>query len=100
MRSCSGRFRARCSLRREACNALIDETSGHAANQMAIGTEHTLDDDHNGEIFAMFADANPLIEDRVQRAHRGEAIIGESPALKDVLRQVEIVAPTDATVLL
>jgi formate hydrogenlyase transcriptional activator len=67
---------------------------------MAIATEHTLDDDHNREIFAMLANANLLIEDRFQRAHRGDEIIGESPALKEVLRQVEIVAPTDATVLL
>ena len=48
----------------------------------------------------MLADANLLVEDRFQRAHRGEAIIGESLALKELLRQVEIVAPTDATVLL
>ena len=41
-----------------------------------------------------------MIEDRFQRAHHGEEIIGESPALKEVLRQVEVVAPTDATVLL
>ena len=48
----------------------------------------------------MLAGANLLIEHRFQRAHRGEEIIGESAALKEVLRQVEIVAPTDATVLL
>ncbi len=48
----------------------------------------------------MFADANLLLEDRVQRVHHGDEIIGESPALKEVLRQAEIVAPTDATVLL
>jgi formate hydrogenlyase transcriptional activator len=48
----------------------------------------------------MLADANLLIEERFHRAHRGEEIIGESPALKDVLRQLEIVAPTDATILL
>jgi hypothetical protein len=60
---------------------------------MVMGIEHTLDDDHREEIAAMLADANLLVEDRFQRAHRGEEIIGESPALKDVLRQVEIVAP-------
>jgi formate hydrogenlyase transcriptional activator len=67
---------------------------------MAMGLEHPLDDDHCEERAAMFADANLLVEDRFQRAHRGEAIIGDSPALKDVLQQVAIVAPTDATVLL
>jgi formate hydrogenlyase transcriptional activator len=48
----------------------------------------------------MLAEATPVVEDEFQRAHHGEAIIGESPAFKEVLRQVEIVAPTDATVLL
>ena len=48
----------------------------------------------------MLAEATRLIEDRFQRAHHGEEIIGESPALKEVLRQMEVVAPTDATVLL
>jgi formate hydrogenlyase transcriptional activator len=48
----------------------------------------------------MVADANLLTEERCHRAPRGEAIIGESSALKAVLRQVESVAPTDATVLL
>jgi formate hydrogenlyase transcriptional activator len=67
---------------------------------MAMGLEHPLDDDHREERATMFADANLLVEDRFQSAHRGEAIIGDSPALKDVLQQVAIVAPTDATVLL
>jgi formate hydrogenlyase transcriptional activator len=100
MRSCSGPFRQRCRLRGEACKVPIDVTSDHVASQMVIGIEHTLDDDHREEIAAMLADANLLVEDRFQRVHHGEEIIGESPALKDVLRQVEIVAPTDATVLL
>ena len=65
-----------------------------------MGIEYTWDDDPREEISAMFADANLLVEDRFHRAHHGEKIIGESPALKEVLRQVEIVAPTDATVLL
>jgi formate hydrogenlyase transcriptional activator len=67
---------------------------------MVMGIEHTLDDDHREEITTMLADANLLLEDRFQRVHHGDEIIGESPALKEVLRQVEIVAPTDATVLL
>jgi formate hydrogenlyase transcriptional activator len=48
----------------------------------------------------MSAEATFCVEDRFQRAHHDEAIIGESPALKEVVRQVEIVASTDATVLL
>jgi transcriptional regulator with GAF, ATPase, and Fis domain len=40
-----------------------------------------------------------LIEDGFKRAYPGEEIIDESPALKEVLRQVEVVTPTDATIL-
>ena len=48
----------------------------------------------------MLAEANLCVENRFQSAHHGDEIIGESPALKEVLRQVEIVASTNATVLL
>src|SRR5207237_10764568 len=36
----------------------------------------------------------------ISTEHNFEKIIGESPALKRTLKQVEIVAPTDSTVLL
>jgi transcriptional regulator with GAF, ATPase, and Fis domain len=39
-------------------------------------------------------------EERACSAPGREAIIGDSPAIKAVLRQVEMVAPTTATVLL
>ena len=59
-----------------------------------------MDDDHIGEVTAMLAEAPLVIEDEVQGASHGAAIIGASPAFKEVLRQVEVVASTDATVLL
>jgi transcriptional regulator with GAF, ATPase, and Fis domain len=40
----------------------------------------------------MLAEATRLIEVRFQRSYPGEEIIGESPALKEVSRQVEVVA--------
>jgi formate hydrogenlyase transcriptional activator len=46
----------------------------------------------------MFAEAT--LEDGIHIEHQGDEIIGASPALKEVVRQVEVVAPTDATVLL
>lgn len=48
----------------------------------------------------MLAEATLVVVDGFQIEHDSEEIIGESPALKEVLQQVEIVAPTDATVLL
>jgi formate hydrogenlyase transcriptional activator len=48
----------------------------------------------------MFAAATRMIEGRIHIEHHGEELIGASPAFKEVLRQVEVVAPTDATILL
>ncbi len=48
----------------------------------------------------MLAEATRLMEDGFRQEPHDDAIIGESAALKDVWRQVEVVAPTDATVLL
>jgi formate hydrogenlyase transcriptional activator len=48
----------------------------------------------------MIAEATRAIDDGIHIEPHGEEIIGASPALKEVLRQVEVVAPTDATVLL
>jgi formate hydrogenlyase transcriptional activator len=48
----------------------------------------------------MLAEATLFMEDAFRREPDDGAIIGESAALREVLRQVEIVAPTDATVLL
>jgi PAS domain S-box-containing protein len=40
------------------------------------------------------------LEEELNTTHRFEEIIGESPGLKRALKQVETVAPTDATVLI
>jgi formate hydrogenlyase transcriptional activator len=48
----------------------------------------------------MFAEATVGVEDGIHIEHHGEEIIGASPAFKEALRQMEVVAPTDATVLL
>src|SRR5688500_1755936 len=93
MRSCSGPFRQGCSRPREACKVPIDETFGHVASHVAIGIEYRLDDHHSGEVTTMLAEATRLIEGGFQIVHPDEEIIGESPALKEVLRQVEVVAP-------
>jgi transcriptional regulator with GAF, ATPase, and Fis domain len=40
------------------------------------------------------------VSDQASREHRFEQVIGNSPALEAVLEQVELVAPTDSTVLI
>jgi formate hydrogenlyase transcriptional activator len=46
------------------------------------------------------AEDKPELEDEIEPQCRFEEIIGKSPALMRTLKQVEIVAPTDSTVLL
>ena len=48
----------------------------------------------------MFAEATRVVDDGIHMEHHGAEIIGASPAFKEVVRQVEVVAPTNATVLL
>ena len=40
------------------------------------------------------------LEEEINLENRFEDIVGESPGLRNVLRQIETVAPTDATVLI
>src|SRR6266566_847371 len=42
----------------------------------------------------------PVLREVIHAAHRFDGIIGHSAALRSVLTQLELVAPTDATVLL
>jgi len=79
---------------------LLRAVQSALASQETSGVEHTWDDDQLEEARAMLAEATLLMEDEFRREPNNDAIIGESAALKDVLRQVEVVAPTDATVLL
>jgi len=70
------------------------------ANQIAIAVENAL---AYGEIRALkdkLALEKLYLEDEIRSDRAFEAIIGKSAALRRVLRQVETVAPTDATVLI
>jgi transcriptional regulator with GAF, ATPase, and Fis domain len=42
---------------------------------------------------------NVYLQEEIRKEHNFEEIVGNSPALLDVLRKVETVAPTDSTVL-
>ena len=48
----------------------------------------------------MFAEATRVVDESIHVEHHDAEIIGASPAFKEVVRQVEVVAPTNATVLL
>ncbi|HEV2351373.1 MAG TPA: sigma 54-interacting transcriptional regulator [Terriglobia bacterium] len=70
------------------------------ANQVAIAVENALDYGQMAESRERLTEEKIYLTEEILTEHNFEEIIGESPALKRVLQQVEIVAPTDSTVLI
>ena len=70
------------------------------AQQVAIAVENALAFSEIEELKEKLATEKLYLEDEIRTEHNFEEIVGQSPALKRILRQVETVAPTDATVLI
>jgi formate hydrogenlyase transcriptional activator len=71
-----------------------------AADQVAIALENALSFQRIEELNARLAEEKVYLEDEIRTDNRFEEIVGQSRALKAVLKQVETVAPTDSTVLI
>ena len=69
-------------------------------SQVAIAVENALAYQQITELKDKLAKEKLYLEDEIRIEYNFEEIIGDSPALKRVLKQVEIVAPTDSTVLI
>jgi formate hydrogenlyase transcriptional activator len=69
-------------------------------NQIAIAVENALAYHQIAELKDKLSEEKLYLQDEIRTEHNFEEIIGDSPALKRILRQVETVAPTDSTVLL
>jgi formate hydrogenlyase transcriptional activator len=76
------------------------EFLGQVASQVAIAVENALDYRQVAESRERLAEETRYLQDEIRTAHHFDAILGDSAALKEVLQRVEIVAPTDATVLI
>ncbi|MGD1156005.1 MAG: sigma 54-interacting transcriptional regulator [Terriglobia bacterium] len=70
------------------------------ANQVAIAIENALAYREIAELKNKLADEKLYLEEEIRTEYTFEEIVGESPALKRVLSQVETVAGTDSTVLI
>jgi formate hydrogenlyase transcriptional activator len=70
------------------------------ANQVAIAIENALAYREIAELKNKLADEKLYLEEEIRTEYTFEEIVGESPALKRVLSQVETVAPTDSSVLM
>jgi formate hydrogenlyase transcriptional activator len=69
------------------------------AGQVAIALDNALSYQRIEELNARLAEEKIYLEDEIRTDNRFEEIVGQSRALKAILKQVETVAPTDSTVL-
>ncbi len=72
----------------------------HVSNQVAVAVENALAFEEIASLKNKLAEEKLYLEDEIRTEQNFEEIIGESTALKNILKQVETVAPTDSTVLI
>jgi formate hydrogenlyase transcriptional activator len=70
------------------------------ANQVALAVENTQSYEQIAALKGRLEKENIYLQEEIRTEHNFEEIVGNSPALLDVLRAVEQVAPTDSTVLI
>ncbi len=71
-----------------------------AARLVAIAVENAVVFEEIAALKNKLAEEKLYLEDEIRSDRNFEEIIGESPSLKKILKQVETVAPTESTVLL
>jgi len=76
------------------------ELLASVASQVAFSVENALAFQEIAQLKDKLAAEKVYLENEIRTEYNFEDVIGESSALKRVLRQVETVAPTDSTVLI
>src|SRR5262249_48280378 len=84
----------------EPFTAVEAELLASVAKQMAFSVENALAFQEIAELRDRLAAEKVYLEDEIRTDYNFEEIIGDAPALKRVLHQVETVAPTDSAVLI
>ena len=72
----------------------------HVANQIAIAVENSLAFRQVVERANKLSEEKLYLQDEIRSEYNFEEIIGDSPALKKILNQLQTVAPTDSTILI
>ena len=83
-----------------AFSARDAEMLGQIAGQVAMAVNNVLAIKQIAELRDRLNQEKEYLEEEINLEHRFEDIVGESAGLRDVLRQIATVAPTDATVLI
>lgn len=88
------------SLKEEAYSDRDIEFLQQVAQQVAVAVENALAFQQIAELKDKLAKEKFYLEEELRLEHGFDDIIGDSDVLKQVLKQVEVVAPTDSTVLI
>ena len=88
------------SFREDAFSESDQELLGHIANQIAIAVENALAYREIETLKNTLASEKLYLEEEIKSEFNFAEIVGQSAALKKILRQVQTVAPTDSAVLL
>ena len=70
------------------------------ANQIAIAVDNMRAHEESEALKSRFEAEAVYLQEEIKTEHNFEEIIGQSASLRDVLRKIEQVAPTEATVLI
>ncbi len=84
----------------QAFTAAEADLLGQVAGQIALAVDNALAFHQIAELKNKLAEEKLYLEDEIRTEYRFGEIVGASPALKRVLREVEIVAPADTAVLI
>jgi len=76
------------------------ELLGEVAKQIAIAVENAAAYRQINDLKERLAKEKLYLEEEIRTEHGFEEIVGDTPALRRVLKEVETVAPTDSTVLI
>jgi formate hydrogenlyase transcriptional activator len=74
---------------------LLDRVAG----SVAVALDNCLAYEEVRNLRDRLARENRYLREEIRQEHNFEEMVGESPALREVVSQVELVAPTDSTVL-
>jgi formate hydrogenlyase transcriptional activator len=88
------------SLQQEAYRDADIEFLQQVAQQVAVAVENALAFQEIAELKDKLAKEKLYLEEELRLEHGFDDILGDSQALKNMLKQVEVVAPTDSTVLI
>jgi formate hydrogenlyase transcriptional activator len=88
------------SLQEETFPEKDAELLQHVANQIAIGVENALAYRQVVDQANKLSEEKLYLQDEIRTEYNFEEIVGESPALKRILDQLQTVAPTDSTILI